>query len=87
MARGLKLWIKEEEGLHCLCSENKGAEQLHGYRTAYLHLCLCICKMQVFSWQGSYVEKLISAVIDLSGMKSLLIAVALFIFNAEMILF
>ena len=27
-ARGLKFEIKEEEGLHYLCSENKGADQL-----------------------------------------------------------
>ena len=34
MARGLKFWIKEVEGLHYLCSENKGADQLCGYRKA-----------------------------------------------------
>ena len=34
MARGLKFWILEEEGLYCLCSGNKGADQLHGYRAA-----------------------------------------------------
>ena len=30
MARGLKFWIKEVEGLYNLCSENKGANQLCG---------------------------------------------------------
>ena len=30
MAWGLKFRIKEEEELHCLCSENKGADQLRG---------------------------------------------------------
>ena len=28
----------------CLCSKNKGADQLRAYRTADLHLCFCICK-------------------------------------------
>ena len=32
MARCLKFRIKEVEGLHYLCSENKGADQLSGYR-------------------------------------------------------
>ena len=28
MARGLKIWIEEVEGLYFPCSENKGADQL-----------------------------------------------------------
>ena len=32
MARGLKLRNLEVEGLYYLCSENKGADQLRGYR-------------------------------------------------------
>ena len=50
MARGLKFWIYEEEGLYYLylCSENKGADQLCG-------LCFRICRKPVFSQQGSYV--------------------------------
>ena len=28
VARGLKFWVQEEEGLYYLCSENKGADQL-----------------------------------------------------------
>ena len=31
MARGLNFRFKEVEGLHYLCSENKGADQLCGY--------------------------------------------------------
>ena len=27
-----------------LCRENKGADQLHSYSTADLHLCYCLCK-------------------------------------------
>ena len=49
MARGLKFRIKIEEGLYYPCSENKGADQLRGYREADLRLCFRICKMLVFS--------------------------------------
>ena len=49
MAIGLKFWIKQVEGSYYLCSENKGADQLHGYCAAGLHLCFCTCKKQVFS--------------------------------------
>ena len=37
------------------CSENKGADQLHGYREADLRLCFHICKKPVFSRLGSFV--------------------------------
>ena len=40
LARGLKFRIKEVEGLYYPCSENKGADQLRGYREADLHLCV-----------------------------------------------
>ena len=53
MARGLKFRIKKVEGLYYLCSENKGADQLRGYREADLRLCFCICKKLVFSRRGS----------------------------------
>ena len=36
------------------CSENKGADQLRGYREADLRLCFRICKKPVFSRHGSY---------------------------------
>ena len=35
------------EGLYYLCRENKGTDQLHGYPTADLRLCFCICKREV----------------------------------------
>ena len=35
-----------------LCSENKGADQLRGYREAGLRLCFCICRSLVFSCEG-----------------------------------
>ena len=54
MARDLKFWTKKVEGLYYLYSENKGADQLRGYREADLRLCFRICKMLVFSRQGSY---------------------------------
>ena len=49
MARGLKFGIEKVEGSYNLCSENKGADQLRGYREADLRLCFRICKMLVFS--------------------------------------
>ena len=49
MARGLKFQIKKVEGSYYLCSENKGADQLRGYREADLRLCFSICKTLVFS--------------------------------------
>ena len=53
MTRGLKFCIQEVEGLYYLCSENKGADQLRGYREADLRLCFRICKKPVFSRCGS----------------------------------
>ena len=49
MARGLKFRIKKVEGSFYPCSENKGADQLCGYRKADLRLCFRICNMLVFS--------------------------------------
>ena len=37
MARGLKFCIKEVEGLYYPSSENKGADQLRGYRETVLN--------------------------------------------------
>ena len=42
------------------CSENKGADQLRGYREADLRLCFCLCKLLVFSCTGSNAVKLCS---------------------------
>ena len=36
------------------CSENKGADQLRGYREADPRLCFRICRLLVFSRGGSY---------------------------------
>ena len=55
MSRGLKFHILEVEELYHLCSENKGADQLRGYREADRRLCFRICKKPVFSQRGSYV--------------------------------
>ena len=46
MARGLKFRIQEVEVDN---SENKGADQLRGYRATDLRLCYRICEKQVFS--------------------------------------
>ena len=39
MARSFKFWIWKVEELYYPCSENKGADQLRGYREADLRLC------------------------------------------------
>ena len=36
-------------------SENKGADQLRGYREADLCLCFRICRLLVFSGGGSFI--------------------------------
>ena len=53
MATGSKFLNLEVEGMYYPCSENKGADQLHGYHAADLRLCFHICKKQVFSSCGS----------------------------------
>ena len=58
VARGLEFRIYEEKELHCLCSKNKGADQLRiSDREANLRLCSRICKKQVFS-RGSIMNQL-----------------------------
>ena len=52
IARSLKFRMKEEEGLYYQCSENKGADQLRGYREAGVCLCFCICRLLVFLCSG-----------------------------------
>ena len=37
-------------------SENKGADQLRGYREADLRLCFRICNLLVFPWGGSVIN-------------------------------
>ena len=51
MARGLKFRIRKVpvEGLCYICCENKGVDQLCGYREADLRLCFRIFKLLVFS--------------------------------------
>ena len=53
MARDLEFQTKENEGLHYLCRENKGADQLRCYCAADLRICFHICKNQGFSCRGS----------------------------------
>ena len=54
VARGLKFRMQVVEGLYYPYSENKGADQLRGYREADLCLCFRICKKPVFSRRGSF---------------------------------
>ena len=53
-ARGLKFCNQVEEELYYPSSENKGADQLRGYREADLRLCFRLCRLLVFPWGGSY---------------------------------
>ena len=54
-ARSLKFRMKEEEGLYYPSGENKGADQLRGYREADLRLCFRLCRLLVFPCGGSYI--------------------------------
>ena len=54
-ARSLKFRILEGEEVYYPCSENKGADQLRGYREADLRLCFRICRLLVFSRGGSFI--------------------------------
>ena len=49
MARGLKFQIQKVKGLYYPYSENKGADQLGGYREADLRLCFRIYAKSRFS--------------------------------------
>ena len=42
------------EELYYPSSENKGADQLRGYREADLRLCIRLCRLLVFPWDGSF---------------------------------
>ena len=63
-AKSLKFRIKVEEELYYPSSENKGADQLRGYREADLRLCFRLCKLLVFPWGGSYVIIIATYVTD-----------------------
>ena len=52
-ARSLKFRIDVEEELYYPSSENKGADQLRGYREADLRLCFPQSRLLVFPWGGS----------------------------------
>ena len=58
----------EEEGLYYVCSKNKGADQLHGWCEAYLHICFRISKKPVFSLHGLYVHRQRSVTLDCLGL-------------------
>ena len=55
MARGSKFRIKKGEGLYYICSDNKGADQLRGYRAADLRLCF-----RLYAKKGFIMTQLIS---------------------------
>ena len=47
-ARSLKFRSEVEEELYYPSSENKGADQLRGYREADLRLCFRLCRLLFF---------------------------------------
>ena len=55
-ARSLKFWSLVEEELYYPSSENKGADQLRGYREADLCLCFRLCRLLVFPRGGSNMD-------------------------------
>ena len=57
MARGLKFRILVEEVMYFPGSENKGADQLRGYREADLRLCfrIILCKSR-FSHDAAHIK-------------------------------
>ena len=55
MARGLKFRISKVEGLYRLCSENKGADQLRGYREADQRLYFRLCIMYFFFHDAAHI--------------------------------
>ena len=60
-ARSLKCLSYVEEELFYPSSENKGADQLRGYREADLRLCFRLCRLLVFPWVGSYLIRITHA--------------------------
>ena len=54
--RSLKFCSQVEEELYYPSSENKGADQLRGYREADLRLCFRLCSLLVFPWGGSKLQ-------------------------------
>ena len=53
--RSLKFRCYVEEELYYPSSENKGVDQLRGYREADLRLCVRQCRSLVFPWGGSFI--------------------------------
>ena len=50
-------------------SENKGADQLRGYREAELRLCFRLCRLLVFPWGGSYIVVYINFAMMMSNVS------------------
>ena len=46
------------------CSENKGADQLRGYREADLRLCFRLCRLLLFPWGGSFIVHSLDSVLQ-----------------------
>ena len=53
MTRDLKFWLQKVEERYYPSSENKGADQLRGYRGPDLAFWFCNCKTSIFTRRGS----------------------------------
>ena len=65
-AGSLKFPIKVEEEMYYPSNENKGADQLRGYREADLRLCFRICRLLVFLRCGSFMKNCIRQGLQIS---------------------
>ena len=77
-ARSLIFWSLVEEELYYPSSENKGADQLRGYREADLRLCFRLCRLLVFPWGGSIITilpKINASLFILLSFESIIICV------------
>ena len=74
-ARILKFRIQVEEQLYYSSSENKGADQLRGYREADLRLCFRLCRLLVFSRGGPDVERHLARVNSMAGNNDIFVRV------------
>ena len=55
ISESLKFRIKEVEEMYCLCSENKGADQLRSYCAADLRHCFRICQKSRVSYDAGQI--------------------------------
>ena len=70
IARGLKFRTKVVEGFYYTCSENKGADQLHGYREADLLFVFAYAKSR-FSHDEAHINVTFTILNNSSHLKKI----------------